>query len=259
MIPKIIHQIWLQGQVNIPKPYISNITKIKQLNSKWKYILWDEITILELIKTNKKWLEAYYKFAYMHNKIDFAKYVILYMFGGIYIDIDAYTIRPLDELLSEFIGYDLIVSTINASVAESYLACYRSKCINNGVIISSKDNYVILDLINKITDKPTCDWYDVKVSCIGKVAGPTSFTDTVMKYTHDSRIKILPYEYLEPCITTLCNITKNTYIVHMHSGTWYSDTLKQVYMFYIYNRGFLTFIILSIILLFTFWIIMKYI
>jgi len=42
MIPKIIHNIWIQGYNNLPKDIIENHNNIKKLNPNWQFIIWDE-------------------------------------------------------------------------------------------------------------------------------------------------------------------------------------------------------------------------
>ena len=53
--PKIIHQIWIQGENNLSEEHIKKINDIKKKHLDWEYILWDEIMILKLIsKTSRK-------------------------------------------------------------------------------------------------------------------------------------------------------------------------------------------------------------
>ena len=47
MIPNILHQIWMQGEKNIPSKYLLNVKKNKTLNQGYEYKLWDEALILE--------------------------------------------------------------------------------------------------------------------------------------------------------------------------------------------------------------------
>ena len=51
-IPKIIHQIWWQGEKSIPEKYLSYIESWKTNHPDFKYMFWDEKK--ELIFTNKK-------------------------------------------------------------------------------------------------------------------------------------------------------------------------------------------------------------
>ena len=48
-IPKIIHQIWLQGEENLSNINKDKIKKTKEINNDFNYMLWDEIKIIEKI------------------------------------------------------------------------------------------------------------------------------------------------------------------------------------------------------------------
>ena len=47
---KIIHQIWFQGEKNIPEKYKPYIESIKKHNKEFNYILWDDQSLQELAK-----------------------------------------------------------------------------------------------------------------------------------------------------------------------------------------------------------------
>mgnify|MGYP001017549600 FL=1 len=101
MIPKIIHQIWFQGTEYIPKHLVNYQNSWKEKNQDYQYMFWDTNSIKELIKrVNIYWItETYNNFPLMIQKIDFAKYVILYYIGGIYIDMDMKCLKSLNILL----------------------------------------------------------------------------------------------------------------------------------------------------------------
>jgi len=48
----------------------------------------------------------------------------------------------------------------------------------------------------------------------------------VREYARDpsSRVVVLEYDQLEPCISSSCYITERTYIVHAHEMTWCNPT-----------------------------------
>ena len=285
-IPKIIHQIWLQGETHISnesRKYINkiknihNITNITNINNitnttnitnannttninnitntkletrkklesdTWEYMLWDEIQILNLLKKlDNKHIEKYYKFIYLHQKVDYAKFIILKEFGGIYIDIDCNIIKRLDELFEYVKNYDFIVSYISQkNKLFNYIGCgYAHKCINNGIIISKKDT----DICNYIIDKLKYDCNSIinkKSRCIQNTTGPTIFNKIVYSYLSDSNrgksksnVLILPPEFVEPCLFDVCNNTKNTYIQHIHEWSWIGKHYKNICLFYTRN------------------------
>jgi inositol phosphorylceramide mannosyltransferase catalytic subunit len=93
MFEKIVHQIWLQGVENIPESYRRGLESINKYTPNWIHKIWDEIDILNLLRQYPEYLHVYYKLAYLHQKVDFSRYVILYVYGGIYIDMDVELIK----------------------------------------------------------------------------------------------------------------------------------------------------------------------
>lgn len=257
-IPKIIHQIWLQGENNISESNKIKINQIKKINQDWNYMLWDEINIINLIKNNKEYLAKYYKFIYLHQKVDFAKFIILQKYGGIYIDIDCEVIKNLDTIFNKINNFDLVISKLSDKLdpVTNLLTCHKTKdCFNNGVIIAKPQTDILNFLINGFKDE--CSFFENKLLCIQNTTGPPIFNKLIDYYIINiskSKILILPYEYFEPCINKKCNITKNTYIVHKHDLSWLNDDQKK--MMDVLSKLDLTllcFIIIIIILFFIYY------
>lgn len=251
--PKIIHQIWLQGENNIPSKHFKNIKSIKEFNPQHKYILWDEISILEIIHKNKTWTKTYYSLIYLHQKVDYARYIILYLFGGLYIDIDVKAIKSFDDLLEKHKKYDLIVSCLNINEFNSILQCQHQKCINNGVIISKPNVEVLKNMIEFVDIDNKCTDVTPKTICINTTTGPLAFTTIIMKYiksNKNNKILLLQPEYLEPCTLGICNSTKNTIIEHKHDGSWVPEwqyNLIKFYLEYTISTIIITLLVLCII------------
>ena len=185
-IPKIIHQIWLQGKDQIPPKMEERRQTVLKINPEWEYILWDERSILELLYSNKDWLKTYYKFDYLHQKVDYAKYIILYMYGGIYIDMDAWGIKPLLDL-PQLHKYDLIVSSMMINTLEAMILCQEKKCVNNGIILCSQHNPVMGKLVDNINSE--CSMLEPKQICINNTTGPHFFNRFI--YTNQKICKTL--------------------------------------------------------------------
>ena len=246
--PKIIHQIWIQGKDNIPSKYHKYVSQIKSMHNNWKYMLWDDIKIISLLRQHKELIDTYYKLEYLHQKVDFARYVILHRFGGIYIDMDAYTVKPLDNLFKKFKNYNLLVSKIDMNKLEKNIMQYH---INNGVIISKKGSIVLEDLIDTVVKNPYCKSYHTKMGCILATTGPYMFTQVMEKHLKKKNKEVIALEnyYLEPCILNICNVTKNTYIKHIHEGTWYSDKIKSAGQIYLRDRNLAYFLLVVCLIL----------
>jgi len=90
-IPRYIHQIWISS-INNEEIYdkfrIASNACIK-LHSNYNYTLWTDKKILILLKTSYSWfLPIYQNYRYDMQRIDAMKYLLLFHFGGIYLDLD---------------------------------------------------------------------------------------------------------------------------------------------------------------------------
>lgn len=106
MIPKIIHQVWLDRRYehNIlpPGKYVKlgYSREFQRLNPGFQYMFWNMARAQNLLSQ-----EPYIKYkAFFNNmrhhieKCDFIRYVILHKYGGIYFDLDVKPYSPFDEL-----------------------------------------------------------------------------------------------------------------------------------------------------------------
>ena len=254
-IPKIIHQLWIQGEDDIPEELMVHKNKIQTMHPDWEYVFWDEISVLQLLKkTNKEWLSIYYKFNYLHQKVDYAKLIILYIYGGIFIDMDAYTIKQLDSLFDKYSEYDFIVSYLKEiNFIGNLFSCRKmGKCLNNGIYIGKPKADILSYLIENISYE--CSFLDNKMTCISNTTGPIFFDTYIYKYINTnnkinkSKIFILDNDYLEPCTLDICEVTDNTYIRHEHNLSWFNSYLRDFLKLYIHNT--MIFNILFMILLF---------
>ncbi len=110
-IPKNLHYIWFGDKNKIPLQFSNRYVKTWQTNflqPQWKWYFWDYQLLRQLII--EKQLFQPIKFA-LSNKnyvmaADLARLVVLYKYGGIYVDIDIQFFKSIIDLLH----YDFFVS-----------------------------------------------------------------------------------------------------------------------------------------------------
>ena len=137
MIPKIIHNIWLQGYNNIPNEIKINYNKIKKLNPDWEFIIWDNHMIKTLLKKYPTIYKIYKNIQNLYGissniitQNNIAKYVIMKEYGGLYYDIN----------LECFTSYDKLFFYNQKNQKN------QKKDINSSIYISSS-NYTFFELI----------------------------------------------------------------------------------------------------------------
>jgi hypothetical protein len=108
MIPKIIHNIWIQGYEKLPNENKVTYANIKKLNPEWDFMIWDDEMIKKMLKKYPSIYNIYIKtsnYTEIDNntiKSDVARYIIMKEYGGLYFDIDFNCTSSFDELfLSE--------------------------------------------------------------------------------------------------------------------------------------------------------------
>lgn len=100
-IPKIIHQVW-EGRTEPCMPTrLQLLAKTwREQNREWEYHLWNGEEMDKLVSTHfPQYLSMYKHFPYNVQRWDTIRYMILYLYGGVYTDLDTECFRPIDPLL----------------------------------------------------------------------------------------------------------------------------------------------------------------
>lgn len=249
--PKIIHQIWYQGINKASNKLKENSMLVKLYHSFWIYIIWDNIMITKFIKNDTILFHTYKNFKYLHQKVDFFKYIILYKLGGVYIDMDVRLLKSFDNLIKENNNYDVIVSSLHYNKLENFVLCHNSICINNGIIISKPGSDFLFKIINQIISFPNCYPFDINSSlCINNTTGPSLFTQVYINYPFKNKIKVLDWSYLEPCVSgNLCEIKDNTVAIHEHNNSWINENIIIIAYYYFKYKSFIYLLILISLIL----------
>ena len=107
MIPKIIHRMWLDRYVSdnigVPEKYIEFIKSFNLYNPEFTVVFWNMDKIKKLFNDYpelNKYEKIWSNFKYHMQKCDMARYIILYLFGGLYIDLDFICFKNLSPLLN---------------------------------------------------------------------------------------------------------------------------------------------------------------
>ena len=218
MIPKIIHYCWFGGNP------LSGLAQ--KCIASWKKFLPDyEI---------KEWNESNYdvrkipyiaqaydakKYAFVS---DYARFDILYQYGGIYFDTDVEVIKPLDEILKN--GAFAGVECAGALAAGLGIASLAASGIYREILDSYQNEQFVnsdgsLNLKTVVT----------RVSNIFKMHGFVE--QNIMQFVADTMI--YPSEYFCPkdVRTGELNITPNTYTIHHYDASWVDEWRKEVKQF----------------------------
>ena len=240
-IPRIIHLNWMQGWDNFPEKLKPNVESIISKNPGWKVMKWDESRILNALQ-GTPYLNTYKSFKLLHQRVDFARYVLLYMFGGVSLDTDIEALRPLSETP--------YINTSNFIVSEKP----HSTSINNATILVSKENPIMKYVIDNI-DTKECDKSDYK--CIQATTGPYAFNRLISKFK--DQIVVLDKSFLEPCtsLDPYCSPKEHSVLNHKHELSWISPWHKKAIQSYFIAKNFKVEIVMLIALVIILYFIFK--
>jgi inositol phosphorylceramide mannosyltransferase catalytic subunit len=108
MISAIIHQIWIQGYENMSIELKQYQYACQMTNSHFYYMFWNEGKIRQFLFLNydQKYLALYDSYTVLAQKSYFARYAILYIYGGIYVNMD----MVCRKSLKQFIGLSFFLT-----------------------------------------------------------------------------------------------------------------------------------------------------
>jgi len=260
---KNIFQCWLQGKENINKNiFKQNMHNWEILNNDWNYKLVDEGELRKACKLfSKECLNTFNSFDLLHLKVDFGRYVLIYIYGGVYVDMDMYILRNLSSSkdIQDLINISntkhvLGLSSLNINHLESIFFCGRNKVINNAIMFSSPENPILKKLISSIISNKNI--YKYNYERIQKTTGPLFINNFLGKYIDYNYknyfIKVFPHYYFEPYTPYgLCDINDNTLTIHKMEMSWISNNIKFfIKLYYDFkNNIYIIFILIIIYIL----------
>lgn len=110
-VPRVIHQVY--ATKDLPEIIRRNIDQLKALNPEWEHRLYDDADMADFISQHYgPTIRAYYERInpkYGASRADFFRYLLIYRFGGVYLDIKSSLGLPLDTTLHSDEAYILSV------------------------------------------------------------------------------------------------------------------------------------------------------
>jgi mannosyltransferase OCH1-like enzyme len=169
MIEKNIFQCYWNRSGN---PLINDlINKHKSMNPDYNYYLYDDKDMDEFVNKyyNGEISECYNKLNITVAKSDFWRYLVLYKYGGVYLDMDSSIEKPLNELIKE---EDQAIITEEGN-PYNYV---------QWALIFSKEHPILKKTIELICDNIKNNRYP---NDIHKMTGPDIYTKAIRKFHHE--------------------------------------------------------------------------
>lgn len=251
MIPKIIHYCWF-GRNPLPDLAQRCIASWRKYLPDYEIWQWAEEPLNVNENENQKdnnlfdrklsfdvniipyTAEAYRqkKFAFVS---DYARFWILYRYGGIYFDTDVEVIRPMNNIIERgnFMGFEVDPDGENTPGKYAPRYCFG---VNPGVGFGIEKEHPflkrMLDLYSALTFQPVpkdIAWYKTIVAYTTEELCSCGLKN--IKGIQDVEgIKIYPRVYFSPInvVSGKFTITEYTYSIHRFTSTWTESNHKTI-------------------------------
>lgn len=224
MYPKVIHYCWF-GRNPLPRLAIKCINSWKKYFPDYEIKEWNEDNFnINIIPYTK---EAYEKKRYAFVS-DYARFWILYNYGGIYFDTDVEVVRPMDDIVEHgaFMGCE--------TIAKDDIPLYVAPGLGIGCEALHPVYRQLLDLYSTL--------HFIEVDGKQNLKTIVQYTSEYLckrglKKTNEIQcidgIYIYPKEYFNPYDAVLNEIiiTENTRTVHYFAGSW--KTKRERFMTFV--------------------------
>lgn len=218
---KKIHYCWFGGNP-LPEEAVACIDSWKKFFPDYEIIQWDE-TNFDVFKI------PYIKEAYEQKKYafvsDYARFDILFQYGGLYFDVDVEVIKPMDKILEygPYMGAEIDGDSLGKKTA-----------VNPGLGFAAEPNMQFLKDIIEVYN--TLHFVNNDGTLNQKTIVEYT-TELLLKYGLEdcdkiqnvAEFKIYPSEFFCPInyYTGDYRATENTYSIHHYKASWMSDADKK--------------------------------
>ena len=244
MIPRIVHQTW--KTTNIPRQFQQNVAVCQQINSTYTFKLWTDTVMNEFVL---QYFPAVYplwkSYPYAIQRVDTFRYMVLYVFGGVYIDLDLECKFSFDKLL----GHDLVLPIGLGKLYGVF------EYFTNEFMMVTKNHPFMLRCIQRLEHVYKNTWKTgIKHFDVFRSTGPAFITNMVKLYKPN--VYILKREvYAGDCNTySKNNCEGGRFLNHHEGGTWHNTWFEM--SIHQFNRQFhfiMDYIYLVLVFIFLFY------
>jgi mannosyltransferase OCH1-like enzyme len=222
MIPRILHQLKFspvdQQALTWEERQLSR--KAQALMPEWKYHLWRDAAGLSLMgKIFPQHVDEYLKLPAPVIRVDVARCLFLYEYGGVYFDTDYRFFQPLNEKLLSHQCILGVEEQVNAGVG-------GGPKLGNAFIASEAGLSLWPDFVESIFTR-----FRNGETRIMNLGGPHALTRFLKQHKdHETRMTMLPPNVLYPAFTKFKLTARRdgeTVGVHLCWGSWRNKPLPQ--------------------------------
>ncbi|UJR28372.1 hypothetical protein I4U23_009615 [Adineta vaga] len=227
-VPSIIHQTW-RDKNSIPLSWQEASNSCRSLHSNYEYRFWTDDNARRLIeKEFPSLLSTYDSYPYDIQRADVIRLIVLYVYGGIYLDFDIICLKSFDQLRS----YEFILpKTMPVG-------------LSNDLIVAQPKHPFLLQLLNNLPKMNRN--YLTKYATVMFSTGPMYITHEASNYVNRSSIDILSQDLYGKYVH---NSTRALF-KHLKASSWHGNDAAFVKWMYRRRTAFLSLLVIVFLLTF---------
>ena len=216
-IPRILIQTWKTNK--LPEKCEKFVDELKRLHPDYNYKFFTDNDIYQFLKDNyEEYLKTYDKLPLTIQKIDFFRYIAIYHFGGIYLDLDMECKKNMNSMLTHnsVFPVDEYINHINGKKPR-YAGFYNDKqhfLLGQYAFAAEPKNEfikVLIDGIHKNIDRIVRTVNHNDDNYVYITTGPDYVTKKYMEYNEKNKIEILDNKKRQQF---------GDYAEHKYFGSW---------------------------------------
>lgn len=244
-IPRIIHQTYKTS--NLPTPWKETPKSWIQNHPEWNYMFWDDSDCRRIVADNfPSFLSIFDSYQYPIQRADAVRYIIMYIYGGVYIDMDIASKKPIDNLFYKQSDVYLLTTPNTGIITNCFMASKKG---------SNFWLHVIQMMIERSRNEDTL-WVTKHIQ-IMNTTGPAMLQAAYNSYMESSNprssFSFLPRAYLFPDECNVCApkpcTTPESYVTILQGSSWCGGDTEIMTTFYCHYQELFALLILSLILI----------
>lgn len=158
MFPKYIHQIWFDFkngvEIDEERKELMKMNQLQSIENKCQYEMWEFTKAAEFVRTYYPYYVSFFAKNWEFNiiKCDFFRYLLMYHFGGLYVDLDFVLNSTFVEMYDDHVQYEVVLfeewyDSVNLKRITS-----SKGSLHNGFLLSKPKNEFWLKMINHLVN-----------------------------------------------------------------------------------------------------------
>lgn len=228
MIPRLIHQTWKNTE--IPAPWLPLQRSWREHHPDWEYRFWTDLSLRELIEGHYAWfLPIYDGYPIPIMRVDAARYFLMHHHGGVYVDMDFESLRPVDGLLTD---KEVVFGHEPAAHLDMLMTRDRGlEGIVCNAFIASRPGHPFWEHVFRELAGAHKEWNPLDAT------GPFFLTRALRRYPQPQQITVAPAELLYPISqqeralvhdpAARARLAHSAFAIHHWSGSWWPAMVAQ--------------------------------